>query len=359
MKNPLPCIGLVLMVVSLLGAPGACSNVGTGDSGADNGTRVDAGERGSDGPGADGHATSIVVVTFNTGTTEGMGKVGSAYTPQHATNSDRYYGDGLAWMPAVEETKAFFARLQPDIVAFQEIFHSPECASVPADAKKDFICETWKPGDPTVAQIVLGAGYQVMCHPGKPDKCAAVKRSFGTFRGCKEDLCLDGLAGFKVDDCGGGSRVGRGVIDLKGSQGGSITLVSYHGSSGIKDDDVGCRVKQVEQVFVDLGDGKPGASGNRNLILGDFNTDPARGKAVDKSAQRWNDFVGPGKGFHFISEVGLNATPTYSGLMNIDHLVSDVATGSCWVAGVSPGHPPVIDTSYFDHKPIVCTVKLP
>lgn len=34
------------------------------------------------------------------------------------------------------------------------------------------------------------------CHSGKPDKCAAVKRSFGSFRGCGDDFCLEGLMGF-------------------------------------------------------------------------------------------------------------------------------------------------------------------
>ena len=164
------------------------------------------------------------------------------YTSAHAKLSDQYYGDGLAWIKAVNATKAFFATVKPDLVAFQEIFTSPECASIPQSAHKDFICATWKKGDPTVANLVLGAGYQVACHPGKPVKCAAVRESFGTFRGCVSDFCLSGLTGYQIKDCGKGTRVGRGVIKLKA--GGTMTLVSVHGSSGIDKDTIKCREKQ-------------------------------------------------------------------------------------------------------------------
>ena len=313
-----------------------------------------------DGPKPDAGPLTLVAVTFNTGTTLNMGHdlpPDDGYTSAHAKLSDQYYGDGLAWHKAVTATKAWFAQVNPDVVVFQEIFYAGDCPGIPQTAYKDFYCETWKAGDPTVAQEVLGTGYQVMCHVGKSDKCAAVKKSFGTFQGCKTDFCLEGLEGFPVKDCGSGSRIGRGTIDLVG--GGTLTLVNVHGSSGVNGDDMDCRVKQFEQVFVDLGDGKPAASGVRNLIMGDLNTDPGRVALFDKSAARWNDFVGSGKKFHFISDVGPLAPPSYSGLFNIDHVVSDVGKGSCWIAGVTAGHPVVLDAVYFDHKPVVCAVTLP
>ena len=307
----------------------------------------------------DAGPVTFVAVTFNSGTSESMGHdlpPDDGYTSAHAKLSDQYYGDGLAWTKAVDATKAFFAQVDPDVVVFQEVFYSEECATIPATAHKDFVCETWKPGDPTVAQVVLGLGWQVMCHPGKPDKCAAVNKRFGSFRGCSSDFCLEGLDGYTVNGCGNGARIGRGLIDLVG--GGTLTLVNVHGSSGITGDDQDCRVKQFEQVFVDLGDGQPGAGGTRNLVMGDLNTDPGRMALLDKSAKRWNNFVGPGKTFHFVSDVGLQAIPTYAGLFNIDHAASDLLTGSCWSAGTA-GHPPVIQATYFDHKPLVCTMTLP
>ena len=303
-------------------------------------------------------ALSLVAVTFNSGTTEGMVQdppVGG-YTPTLAGYSDQYYGDGLAWLPAVAAAREFFDSVDPDLVVFQEIFHADECAQIPVEAQEGFYCANWSPGDPTVALAILGDDWQVACHLGKPDKCAAVNRRFGTFRGCQADLCLDGLDGSRVPDCGSGSRVGRGVIELVA--GGELTLVNYHGSSGFETKDQNCRAAQVDQVFVDIGDGQAGANGALNLVMGDLNTDPAR-LPFDPSAQRWNDFVGDGKAFHWLTELGEDAPRTYANLLTIDHVISDVLVGSCWHAGVTAGHPDVIDTPYFDHKPVVCELREP
>jgi hypothetical protein len=303
-------------------------------------------------------ATPFVVVTFNSGTSEGLANANpnDAYTPELAAWSDQWYGDGLAWSPAVEATRRFFDEIDPDVVVFQEIFHPDDCPDIPPEAISDFYCQGWSPGEPSVAQHVLGEGWQVMCHPGKPDKCAAVNPRFGSFEGCDAGLCLEGLFGTRVEDCGKGARVGRGVIALVG--GGELTLVNYHGSSGFGFEEPICRTRQVEQVFVDLGDGEPGANGAVNLVMGDLNTDPGRLASGDASAARWNDFVGPGRDFHFITDVGEDATPTYA-IVNIDHVISDQLEGACWAAGVDAGHAAVIQDRYFDHAPIVCTIALP
>jgi len=190
--------------------------------------------------------------------------------------------------------------------------------------------------------------------PGKPDKCAAVRKDFGSFRGCDEDLCLDGLDGARVEGCGSGSRIGRGVIDL--ADGGTLTVATVHGTSGVSEEEQACRVRQFEQVFVDL-DGEPAANGARNLVMGDFNTDPGRLADGDASAARVNDFAGDGKPFHFVTDVGPRAEPTYANVFDIDHVISDAFDGDCWAAGVTDGHPPVIDAVYFDHVPVVCTLE--
>jgi len=297
---------------------------------------------------------AFTAVTFNTGTTEGLDHDGSpddGYTSVHAGYSDLHYGDGLAWTPAVDAAARFFTELQPEVVGLQEIFHTRGCADVPPEARAGFVCEGHATGDPTVAQQVLGAGYQIACHLGKDDKCVAVNRSFGRIRGCTGDICLDGLAGSRVPDCGGGSRVARAEIEL--TTGDLLTVVHIHGSSGITTDDQACRAKQFDQVFVDLGDGAPGANGARNVILGDLNVDPAR-LPDDLGAERFNAFVGPGNPFKLVTDAGDDAEPTYAGLVNIDHIASDALTGDCWTAGVTAGRDAVYDGVYFDHKPSVC-----
>ncbi len=135
------------------------------------------------------------------------------YSAELAAYSDKYYGDGLAWLPAVEASTDFFAQLRPDLVTFQEIFWSENCADIPSEAWTDFVCSQWWEGEPTVAQRVLGDGRQVACHPGKPDKCAAVNEDFGTFSGCDGGFCLEGLEGYELDGCGSGARVARGTVE--------------------------------------------------------------------------------------------------------------------------------------------------
>lgn len=303
----------------------------------------------------------MTVVSINTGTADLAGAIdpseNGGWGSEQASYSGTYYGHGLAFVPMVEQVRAYFAELSPDIIGFQELFYSGDCPSIPADAQRGFVCEDWSPGEPTVVERLLGPGYQIACHLGKSDKCIAVKRSFGTLRGCSSNLCLDGLAGGMVDGCGRGSRVGRGVIDL--SAGGSVTVVNVHGSSGLSQDDANCRVRQFRQVFVDLGDGEPAANGERNLVFGDMNTDPVRFYGGDVSADELLAWTAPHTPFRFISEVGEDAHPSYGGLVNIDHLLSDFAEGSCYSAGVSPEHPPITQWRHFDHHPLVCSIAAP
>lgn len=315
-----------------------------------------AADSGTPAPAAD----AFTVVSFNSGTTEGLAHDDGSddgYGSEQALISDTWYGDGLAWLPAVQAATDFFAGVQPDVVGFQEIFYSGECAQIPADAHAGFVCETWAEGAPTVAQQVLGPDYQVACHPGHPDKCVGVHTDFGSLRDCDGSLCLDGLAGSSVDGCGSGARVARAIVDRP--DGSPLTVAHVHGSSGIGTEDQDCRVAQVDQVFVDLGDGVPAVNGSANLVLGDLNTDPGRQAGTDPSAARWNEFVGPGQDFGFHTEVGADATPTYGGLANIDHVASDGATGDCVAAGIGGGPAAVYAGVYFDHTPIVCTLELP
>jgi hypothetical protein len=311
------------------------------------------------GPG-DAGALDFTAVTYNVGTTPGLphnADPNDGYTQVQANISDAYYGNGLAWLPAVAAAASFFAALEPDVVAFQEVFWSDECAQIPAAFHPGFVCDSWQPGDPTVAQLVLGPNYQIACNPGKPDKCLAVHEDFGRFSNCEDDLCLDGLDGATVPGCGAGSRIGRGTIDL--ASGGTLAVVLVHGTSGIADADRNCRVAQFQQIFEDL-DGEPAANGLANLVLADLNIDPARWIGFDPSAN-YLEVEAPiagGGSFAYLSEVGFQAPPTYLGYFNLDHVLSDVLTGSCETPGVG-AEPPVLATTYFDHVPIVCSVPEP
>jgi endonuclease/exonuclease/phosphatase family metal-dependent hydrolase len=304
------------------------------------------------------HAAPLALraVTFNTGTNDGLPHERApddGYGAAEAAISDQWYGDGLAWRRAIADARSFFERLDADVVAFQEIFSNADCAGIPSDLHAGWACEDWQPGDPTVVETVLGPDYQIACNLGRPDKCLGVRREFGSLRGCDRDFCLDALDGARVPDCGGGSRVGRGVIELAG--GGALTVVTLHGTSGFSAADMRCRAAQFSQIFTDLGsgDGAPGANGAHNLVLGDFNTDPGRAAQLDSSAAILNALV-DGAGFRFLTAVGPSAPPTYAGAFNIDHVLSDVFAGTCVAAGLTDEQPPVSPMVYFDHVPIVC-----
>jgi len=296
-------------------------------------------------------------MTFNTGTTlrlQHKPPTDDGYTAAEAEISDTWYGNGLAWNEAIRAARQLIETVDPDIVAFQEMFSVEQCGDIPQEARAGFVCDNWSPGDSSVAQSVLGDDYQIAYHPGKSDKCLAVHRRFGTFRGYKEDASPHLLQGFPLKGCGGGCRLARAVIDRPNEK--SLTVITIHGTSGMSPEDQACRVRQVEQIFVDFGDGAPGANGNQNLILGDFNTDPFRA-SFDKSAARWNDFVGEGKRFQFISKVGTEAPKAYQGFADIDHIVSDAFTGTCRYPGVDEDSQPVFEGVYFDHTPVVGTLS--
>ena len=146
----------------------------------------------------------LKVVTFNGGTTLSLGH-------EHAELSDAAYGNGLAWWPAIEVAQDWFAELQPDVVAMQEVFHTDDCV----DEHEEFVCSSWTEG--SVLELVLGSDYTVVCHPGKNDKCIAARESFT-------------VVGASIEGCGDGARVGRAELE-------GLTVVTVHGSSGLTTDD--------------------------------------------------------------------------------------------------------------------------
>ena len=74
---------------------------------------------GSGGAGGVADNWPVVVVTYNTGTTDSLAHdldTSDGYTSTEAAISNDYYGDGLAWKPAMVAAQAWFTNLKPDIV---------------------------------------------------------------------------------------------------------------------------------------------------------------------------------------------------------------------------------------------------
>lgn len=283
---------------------------------------------------------SYRVVTFNTGTTEGLphDPAFDGYGEHQAAISDEHYGDGLAWLPALEAVAAFIEAEQPDLIAFQEIFDPADCDTIPTELHAGFVCETWTPDQGHVAELVTGPAYTVSCHPGKTDKCVAVHERLGTVEGPME--------GREIDGCGSGSRIARLQVPVLGN------VVSVHGSSGLGVEDQECRRQQVEAIF---SGSEPLVGDGPNLVLGDLNTDPGRWGTIDTSAAAWNDHVGQGAALDWVTDASDSSEPSYQGLVAIDHVASDHWSGSCFTQGVGDTAP-IYAGVYFDHHPVVCSL---
>jgi endonuclease/exonuclease/phosphatase family metal-dependent hydrolase len=293
------------------------------------------------------------VVTFNVGSgksVDGVAGDNAGFGPEQSRVADVHYGNGLAWPAAMRDASDFFARVDADLVALQEVFPAGRCPDIPPERQAGFVCEDWEPGAPGVTARILGPDYQVACHPGKPDKCLAVHRRLGRFAGCEGGDCTSALEGLDASGCGAGSRVAAVTLELV--SGGELRVVHLHGTSGLALPDARCRRGQVHAAFAE-GAADPEAG----LVLGDFNTDPGRVGWLDTAARALRREASPPKNYRFITDVGLLAPPTFLRFLNIDHVLAAGMDGQCWAAGRTPGTEAVSDIAYFDHTAIVCDLE--
>jgi hypothetical protein len=333
----------VLAAAALLVLVGCCGNAGQAPP--DEGLRFSA-------------------LTFNVGTSTGLRHdvdTTDGYTSAEAKIADALYENSLAWNPAEAALTAFLAAKRPDIAGFQELYYDPWCEDIDVDPALDFVCRDYSAARPLQIRRLLGPDYHIACMREQRDNCLGVRTSLGRIRGCDAsagDVCFDALAGLPPPSgCSSRPRVGSLVVELAGGRG-DLTVVLVHGTSGIGKDDMACRAEQMRQVFVDRGDGRPAAAGDLVLVLGDLNTDPFKLAGVDASADTWNEHVGDGKPFHYISSADPKAPPTYAGLFRIDHIVArGPLSGQCVVPGQTAGEAAVLDVTYWDHLPLLCEVR--
>ena len=317
---------------------------------------------------------TFTVMTFNVGTTEKLVHDGDpdGYGDALADVAAAFYGNNLAWVPAREGLRTFIDALKPDIIGFQELYWDGHCAADCAAAQAtdpdlhaaactgaDFVCGAPLPDTQITVRRLVGPDYAVACAPNHPDNCVAVRKAFGALADCPDGPCIGGLDGMAPPNgCTGGARVATAVVQV--TDGPQVAVVDVHTVSG---SNVECRTAQLRQVFENRGDDKPAAFGAHNIVLGDMNIDPFLiDPLYDASVAYWNDQVGAGRRFHYLSSpdsTGPNTHP--STFMKLDHVISDNLDGSCVVLGVSEGTlPPVSEGStFFDHRPVYCTVTVP
>lgn len=321
---------------------------------------------------------SFTIMTFNTGTTDNMDH---SYDPDGYSNTladlnAEYFGNNLAWLRARIGLRAIVSLMNPDIITFQELFFDPQCDEICEEilglgeypvvcdpTEGEFVCAKWvdaSTSDLTV-RAAVGPDYDVVCAPNHNDNCIAVRRGFGTIAHAPDaadvaGVWIDGLDGLPPpNDCTSGARVATGMVSI--TNGPEIAVVDVHTVAGTN---VDCRLAQFQQVFDDRGDGKPATFGEYNIVLGDMNIDPFT--FSDASVSYWNENVGAGKPFHYISSDSIDGPMTHPATFSkLDHVISDNMTGSCVVPGISDGTtaPISADSTYFDHRPVFCTVDIP
>ena len=316
---------------------------------------------------------TFTIMTFNVGTSSFMAGEDdpSGYTTELVAIQAAFFGNNLAWLPAAAGVRDLIDQVRPDIVAFQEMYYDVDCEADCEEIAQDdpdlfeaacnsdqFPCKEWHEGGDIAVRRVLGPDYAVACAPGHPDNCVGVLKDFGTLAGCDDGPCIDGLDGMAPPNgCTKGARVATAVVHVHA--GPTITVVDVHTTAGLNED---CRKAQFQQVFEDRGDGKPATYGDHNIVLGDMNIDPfdTYQAAHDDSVKYWNEQVGPDKDFGYISSSDASGPYTHPVTMtHLDHVVSDTLTGSCEVRAAAVGNPPTTETTFFDHRPVFCTVRMP
>ena len=88
--------------------------------------------------------------------------------------------------------------------------------------------------------------------------------------------------------------------------------------------------------------------------MGDINTDPFTMAGFDSSATAWNEHVGEGRGFDYLSGDSAEDEASYQGFAHIDHIVSDDGLRRA-EAGCMIGE--IWETVYWDHRPVSCHVQ--
>jgi len=342
------------------------------DTTADEGASEAIEEAAEDAPGETVAPRTFTLVTFNTGTTDNLSHAGDpdGYTDAMAGIEASFYGNNLAWMKAQQALRTMLETLQPDVLAFQELYYDGLCTDDCAGAQAsdpalfasacqgtEWACGTWTEDAPITVRRILPDGYAVACAPGHPDNCVAVRKAFGTLKDCDDGPCIDGLDGRPPQNgCTGGARVATAVVQV--TDGPEIAVVDVHTVAGTNQD---CRKAQFQQVFEDRGDGKPAAFCAHNIVAGDMNIDPFL-MQYDVSVDYWNQHVGEGRPFHYLSSSSQEGPDTHPwSFMKLDHVVSDSLQGSCVVLGVTEGTAAPLSegSTYFDHRPVLCTVTLP
>ncbi|MFH1537657.1 MAG: hypothetical protein ABIH66_01770 [bacterium] len=255
------------------------------------------------------------------------------------------------------------AKLKPDIVALQEVLDFKWCEGWKEKSPKN-ICYRYEEREPKhQARRLLGDGYTIVCDGGANFECTGVRVGVGEVKQCPEgELCRAGEAVRAPLPEGCEDKASISAIDVAINDF-EMRIVNAHPQSQGN----ACRGAHVRALFEGTEGGTPVASTDFNLlIMGDMNLDPYR-EVDDESISVWNEHVGEGKDFYYLSGPAEHDPPykTCAGRL-LDHVVTNFAKGSCKTLGEAPGterldgveKDKVVPESN-DHRAILCEIDMP
>ena len=250
----------------------------------------------------------------------------------------RRYLYNLCYRDVEERIALGIARLQPDVIALQELTDPAQCKEfVERDSRK--VCYRFQERRPFYqVRRLVGPDYTIVCDSRNRYECIAIHTRVGTIEGCELGEFCEGGAVTDVPQpgCDTGFTVSSAVVVVHGQR---VTVVNAH----LQNSSVECREWALRQVFEDIDGRLPLASGERILLLGDFNLDPF--KSDDASVRLWRRYVGmPGEGKPFWYHSGPAERqpphPTVSVYFlrskTVDFVVSNFAYGTCVTLGETP-----------------------
>jgi hypothetical protein len=252
-------------------------------------------------------------------------------------------------------------KIKPDIVTLQEILDIQWCEGwEEKDSRK--VCHHYAERQPFhQARRLLGDAYTIVCDGGANYECLGVRTDVGEVEGCpKGELCRSGEA-MRVEiaeGCEAGSSISAVNVKIGDKK---LHLINAHpqakGSA--------CRAETLRRMFEGSEKQPPLISKEMpNLIMGDMNLDPFRDK-MEPSVEIWNHYVGNDKQFKYLSGSAEHDPPfpTDAG-RTLDHVISDVAAGSCLTLGEATGTQRLdgvekdkTATDANDHRAILCKLK--
>ncbi len=292
---------------------------------------------------------TLTVLSANVGT---LDEVFDGPCPSHP------YRGALCSMEVEAVIRARIDQVRPDVALMMEVLDADHCDEGTWDGDPDLPCTGAPEREPYQSiRRILGEDYTITCDGIAHYDCVGVLSERIAIEQCSPgELCMgESTTPPHPEECAGGGGI-TSVSRVDATLGErAFRIVVAHPLNAITAEDDACRHAQYLQAFDEL-------PGDRDAIAaGDMNFDPYRFPDLFPSGEYWHTVVGEERRFTAHSVDGDPPTPTWSGIVTLDFVLSDFLEGTdCEVWGETPGTTPIDDDlARADHNAVLCRLELP